>query len=420
MKRVIVGIIALVVATAGSVTTGPSTAASSGAPEVSAAAAPWRVSTGVKFNSPGSTAILGHIRQTINRTPRGEKIRIMSWNFQHGAITRSLIKAHQRGVSVRVIMARQLAKKQSRSGSFKRLGRALKQGNKKRRKAMRSWTRTCSNSCRGSRGSMHSKMMLVTKAGRSTRIIQQGSANFTGSAASNQWNDWYTTAGSKKRFRGWMKVFRQASKDRSVAQYQLGTGKIWNWFAPRRSDPVMQLLNKVRCKGARGAGINNRTSIRVASAVFQNARGLRIARKLKSLHGSGCNIRVVFTMMTNKIRSAIRGVPVKQLAYDVNGDGGFDRYLHMKAMAISGRWGGNRGAHVVFNGSANWSRMGMRSDEHGMVIKGKTRLEKRYGKRISALYRAAPRTIRPSADEYRARGMKNPYAELELELPGQG
>ncbi len=419
MKRVIVGIVALVVVATGALTAALGSSIP-GAPETAAAAAKSRLPTGVMFNSPGEHSIIGHIRQTINRTPRGEKIRIMSWNFQHAGITRSLIDAHQRGVSVRVIMARQLADKQGYHGSFKRLGRALKKGNRNRRAAMRSWTRTCSNSCRGRGGSMHAKMMLVTKAGGRSRIIQQGSANFTGSAANNQWNDWYTTTGNKARFRGWMKVFREASQDRRADQRQFTTGKIWSWFSPRKGDPVMKLLNKVRCKGARGAGINNRTSIRIASAVFQNERGIEIGRKLKRLYDAGCNIRVVFTMMTNKIRAAIRGVPVKQLAYDDNGDGSFDSYLHMKAMAISGHWDGNRGAHVVFNGSANWSRMGMVSDEHGMVITGKERLEKRYGRRISGLYRDAPRTIRPSAEDYRARGLKSPYDGLELELSGQG
>ncbi len=420
MKRTAVGVVMLAVVAAGAITIATGTTAPS-APAAASSSAPYRVPQGVKFNSPGDTSILGHIRRTINHVPKGEKIWIMSWNFQHRAITDALIDAHNRGVRVRLIMARQLAKKQGYGGSFKRFKRVTKRSrNMNRRKAMRSWARTCSHSCRGKGGSMHSKLMIVSKSGASTRIVQHGSSNITGSAGGRQWNDWYTRTGNRAMYRGWKKMFRQATQDRPFSGFKFKTGKHVSWFAPRKGDLVRKLLNRVTCKGARGAGINQRTAIRVASAVFQNERGIKIARKLKDLHQRGCNIRVVFTMMTNKIRRAIRGVPVKQLAYDYNGDGSFDRYLHMKVMTISGHYKNDRGARVVFNGSANWSRMGMVSDEQGMIIRGKGRLEKKYGKRISALYRNAPRGIRPGPDYYRARGMQNPYAGLELELAGQG
>jgi phosphatidylserine/phosphatidylglycerophosphate/cardiolipin synthase-like enzyme len=429
VKKFVVGIVAVAVIAAGGISLATNTTAAAPAPPAAqSAAGRYTVSQGVIFNTPDtrrSNAILKHVRRTINHVPKGEKIWIMSWNFQHRAITDALIRAHKRGVRVRLIMARQLARKQGYGGSFKRLKRVTKRkANRQRRKGMRSWARTCSNSCRGRGGSMHSKFMLVSKAGGSRKIVQHGSSNLTGSAGSKQWNDWYTQTGKRGLFRGWKKVFRQSAKDRPFGQYAFRHRKTWSWFAPRRADPVMMLLRKVTCKGARGAGVNGRTAIRIGSSVFQNERGIRIAKKLRRLSNQGCNIKVVFTMMTNKIRRIMRGdVRTRQLVQDFNGDGSFDRYLHMKSMTISGRFRKNRGARVVFNGSANWSRMGMRSDEQGMVIKGKGWLEKKYARRINRLFgstKTIPLRSMRTPEEYRARGMENPYAELELELAGQG
>jgi phosphatidylserine/phosphatidylglycerophosphate/cardiolipin synthase-like enzyme len=386
-------------------------------------AAAYRVGAGSTFNNPRrkdqSGRIINKIKRSINHTPRGQKIWVMTWNFQAPGITRDLVRAHRRGVGVRLIMARSLAQKQGYNGSFKRLTRALKKGNGGRPGHLKSFTRTCSNSCRGRGGSMHSKFMLISRSGQSHHVVQQGSANFTTTAGGNQWNDWYALPNNKPVYETYQKVFLQALKDRPAGSVSRMWRNVNSWFAPRSGDMVMSLLKGVRCKGARGAGINGKTAIRVASSVFQNERGLRIARKLKSLQRGGCNIRVVFTMMTNKIRGAIRGVPTRQLVYDWNGDGAFDRYLHMKAMTISGNFRGDRNHRLVFNGSANWSTMGQVSDEQGMVIHSRGQ-EKRYGRWINGLYNSAPRGLRPTPEQYVARGLKNPYADLELELAHQG
>lgn len=383
------------------------------------ARAGYRVPKGVLFNHPFRKphVIKTRMKQAIRHVHKGEKIRIMTWNFQANDLTRVLVDAHKRGVSVRLIMSRQLANAQSAGGSYNVLRRALSRGDGNRPAELKSWAKTCSHSCRGTSGAMHSKFIVLSQSGKSEKIVMQGSANLTSAAAINQWNDWYTTVGDDKTWAGYMKVFKQASKDRPVRAYQFRSGNILNWFAPRGGKPdlVMKLLKKVRCDGARDAGINGHTAIRVASSVFQNDRGLRIARRLRTLQGNGCNIRVVFTLMTNKIRNAIRGVPTRQLAYDHDGDGAFDDYLHMKSMSISGHVGRKRDARIVFNGSANWSTIGVISDEQGMIIKSDGK-ERRYGRWISSLYNQAPRGIRPAPSYYRARGLQNPYAELELEL----
>jgi len=380
--------------------------------------AKYKVAPGVTFNTPfkNQYAIKNKLSRAIRHTPKGEKIRVMTWNFQAVGLTNDLINAHKRGVSVRLFMARSLV-----NGEFRRLTSALKKGNKKRTKAMRSWTRTCSNSCRGKAGAMHSKWVTISRAGRSKWVVMQGSANLTGAASVNQWNDWHTTVGRRKIYKAYQRVFSESAKDRKAKAFTKREGDTVAWFAPRggRKDLVLSMLNDVKCKGAKGAGIKGRTAIRIASAVIQNDRGQRIARQIKNLHNRGCNIRMVYTMSSNNVMSILRGVPVRHLAYDNNGDGSYDDYLHMKSMTISGNWRGDRGARVVFNGSANWSTIGQISDEQGMIVR-RDSLEKKYGKWINGLYGRAPRGRLVTTEFLRSQGIENPYEGLELELAGQG
>ena len=66
-----------------------------------------------------------------------------------------------------------------------------------------------------------------------------------------------------------------------------------------------------------------------------------------------------------------------------------DRYVHMKALTISGHYGRNRQAHVVYQGSANFSGMATLSDEQGFIVNSLT-LEKAYSKFINYLFKNPP------------------------------
>lgn len=400
----------------------PNSAAVAAGPDLT-----WDIRKGAVFNDPRdgrAWRINNKIRRTIQNTPGGEKIRIMTWNLAWDGVVKDLIKAHKRGVSVRLIMSRGMAKEQGYHGSYRTLRRGLNDGaNKDRPWWKRSWARTCKGSCRGRGGAMHSKFIAVTKSGVREKVVSQGSANFTVSAATVQWNDWYTVYENDRIWRAYKKVFKQAKKDKPQRGIQRSDGTTTAFFDPHlNQDKVLKVLNKVKCRGARGAGINGKTSIRIAAAVFENERGMQIAKKLRALHRDRCNIRIVYTMMPYRIREVLSSLPVRHLAYDWDGDGSYDRYLHMKAMAISGHWNGDRGHRLVLNGSGNWDALSLRSDEQGMVIH-KPWQEKKYGERINELFDAAleggtMRMRQQGGDVYE----DNPeaYQELELELAGQG
>ena len=314
-------------------------------------------------------------------------------------------------------MARTLANEQSRKGPFAVLRRALASGNKGRHQEYKSWFRTCSHSCRGTRGAMHSKLYLFSKVGRSTQVVMSSSANMTGSAAANQYNDMYTIVDRKKPYKVSIKVFNEAAKDRPAPWHSYTDGSITGWFNPNSGHPDLpyKMLNKVKCRGAKGAGSHGRTSIRIAQDVFNGARGAKIARRIKELHRRGCDIRLVYSQLVGASRSILAGVPKNHLVADKDGDGAYDIYLHMKAMSISGNYGRDRGTRIVFNGSANWSGLGLMADENGLVIR-RDGVERQYGRQINRLFNIHLRSVPldPEVEEQVERGkVIDPYRNME-------
>ena len=374
----------------------------------------FRPKKGVSFNGPGSQEINSKVVRAIEHTPKGAKIRVMTWNFNSWVFVNKLRDAHHRGVSVRIIMARSLANEQGPNGPYAQLKRALaKNGN--RQPEMRSWFRTCSNSCRGGGGAMHSKLYLFSRVGAATQVVMSSSANMTGSAASNQWNDMFTIVDRPVPYKVSIKVFNEAGLDKLAPWHTYQDRYIRGWFNPNRGRPDLpyEMLNDVKCKGAVGAGIKGRTAIRIAQDVFNGNRGAKIARRIKELHRQGCNVRIVYSQMAGQSRAILAGVPKNHLVRDGDGDCAYDIYLHMKAMSISGFYKKNRGTRIVFNGSANWSGLGLSADENGLVIENDA-VERLYGRQINRLFNIHLHSVTPCTPPVVARGeVFDPYMNME-------
>ncbi|WP_167305838.1 phospholipase D-like domain-containing protein [Nocardioides euryhalodurans] len=344
-----------------------------------AAARGFTPQPGVTFNSAiGSEAkrrqVITKIIKTIKATPRREEIRIMTWNLQSTAAVDAMLRAQRRNVRVQLLMARTNAVR-IENESFRRLQRGLKRGNRGRPADRRSWARLCGGSCRGENGTAHAKFYLFSKSGRARNVLIQGSANLTAASAHNQWNDIYTTTRRSGPYGFTRKIFTQMAKDRPVrppyASWQNNGEKLafFPGVGRRSGDPVMQLLNKVRCRGATNTA-SGRTRIRIVPDVIREQRGMELGRKVRRLWLDGCDIRIGYTVIGKDVSRMLRApsrrgpVPLRHMVEDVNGDGQFDNYFHMKAMTIVGNVGGRRANHVVLNGSSNWSTVADRSDEN--------------------------------------------------------
>lgn len=366
---------------------------------------------GVKFNNPlagepSRRAIIRHLIRTINSVPKRESIHIASWNVRSDAIIDALIRAHvRRKVSVRVVMDRLNANPSNPNFGVNRLEKALKIDNGKRKQSRKSLLRKCVSACRAQRGIAHTKFYLFSKAGRARNVVMYGSANATDLAAGAQWNDLYTIRRDATIYGQFDGVFKEMTKDNNVPQPYLSwstpDGRFTDYFYPFKGagtekDPVISELNKVVCAGATGGtGTNGKTKIRIAQTSMHGERGIAIASRLMQMHNRGCDIKIVYAVFGNEVLSIFRNkgprpMPFRQIAQDFTRDGVYDRYLHMKAMAISGNYDGVSDAKVVFNGTANWTSVALASDEIvGKIYGGK--LMRQYSRWVDFLYAHPPK-----------------------------
>ena len=358
---------------------------------------------GVIFNMPLSKTarddIKQHIYRSLQSAPTGSKIRVASWNIQSGRMVDAAIRAHDRGASVRVIMAKAVADRQKNGGAFDRLRLNLSQGNKGRPAQMRSWARNCKASCRGYGGIAHTKMYLFTQVGAASDVVMVSSANMTEVAAVSQWNDMFTVTGRPELREKFFSIFREMGEDeKAPVPYQTydSGDDLRAFFYPYRGpkakgDPIVRELNNVRCNGATaGAGARGRTVIRVAQTGLLGDTGAKIADRLRQMHRNGCRIKVLYAVSDSTTRSRLGGVPNRQYVQDTDGDGVFDRYLHMKSMTVNGVYRGDTSARVVWNGTANWSPKALNSDEAGFRVM-RDGIQQRYSDWINRLWSNPPR-----------------------------
>jgi len=361
---------------------------------------------GALFNNPldenHARTINRHIRWAIESVPKGQRIRIFSWNVSSDSFESALIRAHDRGVSVRLLMSNGIAESQDDTGSYRRLKRALAQHQASRRPSQKSWVRTCTHSCRGNSGAAHSKFFLFSKVGKRTDVVMVGSPNLTRSAALNQWNELITFTNRPTLYNTFISVFDQAAHDKPVTPpyVRADEGDIGAWFTPYtgrpEGDPVLSLLGPVRCKDATGgSGVNGFTKIRIAGDAFVGDRGLRLAERIRQLNNLGCNIKVLYAVMGKRIAGTLfskkgRG-PVRAQHYvqDLDCDGLYDNYIHMKSIAISGHYAQRTNNYLVLNGSNNWSPFGAASDDAGLVVEREA-ITRKYSDWVDHLWATKP------------------------------
>lgn len=355
---------------------------------------------GPTFNSPvGSNAqerkIYNRIIRSINASPKGSSIDIFSWNFLTQQGKDALLRAARRGVTVRLIMDDRNVT-QIDNPSFPQLRAGLRTYNKNHPKKPNNWARLCSGTCRSKNGSAHTKIFLFSKVNRTPRVVMQGSANFTVASTTNQWNDIYTHTKNRQVWKFYQRIFHQAAKDKPV--YPAYADKKLDKFrmiafpirGKKAVDPIMQTLNRVSCRGATNTA-NGRTKIQIAPDVIRQARGMKLARKLRKMWNNGCNIRIGYTVVGIDIGRMLRDnsgrgpVPMKHLTQDNNCDGEFDNYFHLKSMTIRGNYNGDRSGYALVNGSANWSGLAKVSDENLGIYRAKNRV-KRYESHLDYWY----------------------------------
>jgi phosphatidylserine/phosphatidylglycerophosphate/cardiolipin synthase-like enzyme len=318
-----------------------------------------------------------NIERTINSTPAGAQIRILSWSFSSKTLRDALVAAKKRGVSVQIIMSKPADPSLSDYG---RLVKLFGGARFKKDPVRGSWVYACRASCRGTGGTMHAKTFLFSQANNTRWIVMSGSGNMTDYAAQMQWNQQYTTTKNKTAYDDILKLFIQAKHDVPQKQRQvtLTYPTTTYWFTPLQVhnttyDFIYQALNHVRCTGA--STKNGRTVVRIAMYVWRDDRGDWMARKVRQLWNQGCDVRIIYAIMGNRNKDILyspsgRGrIPMRQTIL-VDEDHQPVWYIHQKYIAIGGKIDTNTRAFETFQGSFNFSDLGMRSDENMQKITG--------------------------------------------------
>jgi phosphatidylserine/phosphatidylglycerophosphate/cardiolipin synthase-like enzyme len=342
--------------------------------------APYSPPLGAVFSSPldgNGREILSQVYRSIYASPKGSTIRLVVWNFADPAITTALIAAKKRGVRVQVVVAESVKNKQ-----WYRIRDALSKDPNDRSFAVR-----CHNACRTDRYVMHAKIFLFSRAGKRRHVSMFGSTNLTKAAGNRQWNDQVTTA-NKGLYDFFVQTFNEYAADRAISHgndiYDNGRYRVVLFPVPE-TNPVAEELEKVRCHPPKGSGGGQRrTVVRIAIAGWFDEFGLNIARQVRRLWDTGCDLRIVTTLAGRKINRVLkqrygRGrVPIRQVTVDKNRDLIPERYMHMKSIAVDGYYDGDPDAHMLFTGSPNWSGEARSSDEVWVVVRDARSLVRDY------------------------------------------
>jgi phosphatidylserine/phosphatidylglycerophosphate/cardiolipin synthase-like enzyme len=329
-------------------------------------------------------SVWGGTRTSLG-TPRigNGTIRIATWSFDDMTVARALVAARNRGVSVQVVAAA-TANTDSKPWRYLRshLGATLyKRGHPDTRDTY-SFARQCRGSCRGTGGTPHAKYFLFDNIGvhHVRHLVVSTSMNLTRFATTGQWNQAQVVR-DPNVYRHFLNVFQQTRLGvaRTSAFYSARTGRVTDQFFPYRAtsttDPAMRLLNRVSCTGALAGGFHGRTKVRVLQYAIYDTRGLWLARKLRYLWNRGCDVAIIYSLMTRPVLQILRSrsgrgpIPMRQSIVR-NGAGEIVKYNHSKWMTISGHWGGSHSAYVTFSGSANWANLALSSDEQMQTIMG--------------------------------------------------
>ena len=227
----------------------------------------WSPGPATTFNYPFSTAakrnaIRHRVLKAIKYTPRGARIRLATFSYADAKMTRALIRAHKRGVSVQLLVNRD----GERLGrSYDRLQRALGDRRKPRHgmsPAEVSFARSCLRSCRGRRRQPALEDLPV-QPGRAHQVGQHGRLGQPHQEGRDRASGttWTRSSGSSTYVRLGM-LFNQMKADRvpehPIWRFHTDDAVFWAFphaIADPSRDPIVRVLRRISCQATPHTGI---------------------------------------------------------------------------------------------------------------------------------------------------------------------
>lgn len=322
-------------------------------------------STGAVFNDPLGTAaaqnaIKDRIIATIDATAPGATIRSSMYALTDQDYTDALVAAHDRGVTVRVVLDAKYTSAAASQNLIAALGDYPSPG---------SWVRVCmtGGACIAHGGVNpinHNKFFTFSSVGRVPYVVIQASANQTALNVEKYFNNAYTIVRNRRLYDAYNRYFADLAAMVPNNDY-FTTGRAGAeryWFLPEETgDVVVDILDRVRCTGnhRRGTPGDHRSIVRVSAFALHRAE---VADALTGLADAGCRVEVVYTD-SNQVAN-LTGHANLTLRRLKNADG----YLvHSKYFLIEGNYAGRPDRTLTFAGSANLDFSSLRENDETIL-----------------------------------------------------
>ena len=330
------------------------------------------------------------VKCVVNATPRGQTIWITIYSYEIPSVVDALIKAHRRGVNVRVTSWGERA-------HFPQTRRLMAALGKNPR--ARSYAISCVGSCLigGTVGIHHAKGIAISMAYRKVGrravavkdIVFVGSANFSYGNSVGSWNTTQLVVGDPRLYAGlagYISATRWDRYQRLFPAVRSVSGKYEIHFSPAKKsdDPIYSLLKSVKCT-YKERGIKKRTVIRIS--VYKWTQGqMRLLKQIQKLKKKGCNIAVI-TATTKREADILAKRTVRPLRSIVSARLAYSRIpvydstwgpsanskpvigTHDKSIAVAGALKKRKGTqYVAIMGGRNWTSDGLKENAEIMMV----------------------------------------------------
>ena len=301
------------------------------------------------------TILEDQLQNLIGQADKGSSIYISVYHIYNSAVPIALLEAQNRGVKVYVITEKDSKKKEGFQLLRNGYGDlpAIEEGR----------IRICSKGCLG-KVNNHNKFYLFSRLKNGDQhIVAQSSANLTNSQQ-RHYNDLIIFRDHEEMYEAFLDYWRLAFEKEKKHWRKKSTSKIYDvaknhqvLFFPmkKEKDPVLDALSQIECQ--------KDSVIRVSQSRFMRKK---IARKLRSLHDQGCDVRVIARddrhkgSPTKKVRKAL-GRLLEIFPYRIERQT-LDS-IHMKIMLIKAHdLVSKKKVHWVFTGSHNFNKNSLRNN----------------------------------------------------------
>ncbi|MFI1100418.1 phosphatidylserine/phosphatidylglycerophosphate/cardiolipin synthase family protein [Streptomyces melanogenes] len=342
--------------------------------------------TGAVFNDPQGTvaeqnAIKDHIVGAIDNTQSGRTLRAAMYALTDTGYSDALIRAHDRGVQVRVVLDYAFSTSTAATQLATALGKDMTQP---------SWIHVCpkdraciaDTTLEPSKNHInHNKFFLFSRvgdAGVAEDVVIQTSANQTPANTSRFWNNAYTSVGNTDLYTAYTAYFNDlAAEKRNADYYRQGTtsgGEKYYFFPQQTGDLMVDVLNNVSCTGNTTVGsASHKTVVRVAAYAFTRTE---VANKLRQLADQDCWIEVVYNTTS---QLAALGNHARIKPYQLHLDNGTpdsdadDLFVHSKYLLVEGNYAGHPDTKWTFTGSHNLDVSSLRENDEALLrVEGAT------------------------------------------------